>query len=122
MGIQMAELMDATKRENIKAGVDKFTFPDGHGVIILAEGRLVNLGCATGHPSFVMSCSFTNQALAQVELWKNKDTDKYKNDVYILPKELDEEVARLHLDHLNAKLTVLSKEQAEYIGVKEQGP
>merc|ERR1711964_738163 len=99
-------------------------FPDrdGDGIIVLAEGRLVNLGCATGHPSFVMSCSFTNQALAQVELWKNKDTDKYKNDVYILPKELDEEVVRLHLDHLNAKLTVLSKEQADYIGVKQEGP
>merc|ERR1712241_168081 len=110
------------KVENIKPQVDRFVFPDGHGVIMLAEGRLPNLGCATGHPSFVMSCSFTNQALAQVELWKNKGTDKYKNDVYILPKELDEEVARLHLDHLNAHLTVLSKEQADYIGVKEQGP
>merc|ERR1711881_116640 len=120
--IDMAGLMKATTRENIKPQVDRFVFPDGHGVIMLAEGRLLNLGCATGHPSFVMSCSFTNQALAQVELWKNKDTDKYKNDVYILPKELDEEVARLHLDHLNAKLTVLSKEQADYIGVKSAGP
>merc|ERR1712083_912078 len=92
------------------------------GILILAEGRLVNLGCATGHPSFVMSCSFTNQALAQVELWKNKDTDKYKNDVYILPKELDEEVARLHLEHLNAKLTVLTEDQAKYIGVNKSGP
>lgn len=82
-------------------------FPDGHGVIILAEGRLVNLGCATGHPSFVMSASFTNQTLAQIELWKNKDTDKYERKVYKLPRELDEQVARLHLDHLGAKLTTL---------------
>jgi len=116
------EAIPGMKKVNIKAQVDRYVFPDGHGVIMLAEGRLLNLGCATGHPSFVMSCSFTNQALAQVELWKNKNTDKYKNDVYILPKELDEEVARLHLDHLNAKLTVLSKEQADYIGVKEAGP
>merc|ERR1719471_2768607 len=116
------EAIPGMKKINIKPQVDRYVFPDGHGVIMLAEGRLLNLGCATGHPSFVMSCSFTNQALAQVELWKNKNTDKYKNDVYILPKELDEEVARLHLDHLNAKLTVLSKEQAEYIGVKEAGP
>jgi len=122
--IDMAGLaaIPGVKKVNIKPQVDRWVFPDGHGILILAEGRLVNLGCATGHPSFVMSCSFTNQALAQVELWKNKDTDKYKNDVYILPKELDEEVARLHLEHLNAKLTVLTKEQAEYIGVKEQGP
>merc|ERR1719163_22554 len=122
--IDMAGLaaIPGVKKVNIKPQVDRWVFPDGHGILILAEGRLVNLGCATGHPSFVMSCSFTNQALAQVELWKNKDTDKYKNDVYILPKELDEEVARLHLEHLNAKLTVLTKEQAEYIGVKEEGP
>merc|ERR1712031_102181 len=120
--IDMAGLegFEGIKCENIKPQVDRFVFPDGHGVIVLASGRLLNLGCATGHPSFVMSCSFTNQALAQVELWKNKGTDKYKIDVYILPKELDEEVARLHLDHLNAHLTVLSKEQADYIGVKEQ--
>merc|ERR1711972_1136596 len=93
--IQMAELMDATKRENIKAGVDKFTFPDGHSVIVLAQGRLVNLGCATGHPSFVMSNSFTNQVLAQMALWN--ETDKYPVGVHVLPKKLDEEVARLHL-------------------------
>merc|ERR1711982_171598 len=85
------------KCENIKPQVDRWVFPDGHGIIVLAAGRLLNLGCATGHPSFVMSCSFTNQVVAQVELWKNKETDKYKSDVYTLPKELDEKVARLHL-------------------------
>merc|ERR1711898_2916 len=98
------------------------TKPDGNGIILLAEGRLVNLGCATGHPSFVMSCSFTNLALAQLELIKNKGTGKYENKVYLLPKELDEKVARLHLGKLGAKLTVLSKEQADYIGVKVEGP
>merc|ERR1712066_25447 len=97
-------------------------FEHGRGVIVLAEGRLMNLGCATGHPSFVMSCSFTNQTLAQLELWKEKDSGKYKNDVYLLPKELDEKVARLHLPALGAELTVLSKEQADYIGVKVEGP
>merc|ERR1719293_369261 len=118
----MAQLMAATKRENVKQGVDKFTFPDGHAVIVLAEGRLVNLGCATGHPSFVMSNSFTNQVLAQLDLLKNwKETKAYKNDVYLLPKELDEKVASLHLPALGAKLTTLSKEQADYIGVKETG-
>merc|ERR1712071_173342 len=106
------------KVENIKPQVDRFVFPDGHGVIVLASGRLLNLGCATGHPSFVMSCSFTNQVLAQLELWKEKDTKKYDNKVYVLPKELDEKVARLHLEKLGAKLTKLSKEQADYIGVK----
>jgi adenosylhomocysteinase len=106
----------------IKAQVHRYTFPDGHGIIMLAEGRLLNLGCATGHPSFVMSCSFTNQTLAQVELWENKTSGKYENNVYILPKVLDEKVARLHLDHLGAKLTELSSEQAEYIGVPAQGP
>merc|ERR1711920_491309 len=111
------------KRINIKPQVDRFEFPDGHGIIMLAEGRLLNLGCATGHPSFVMSCSFTNQALAQIELWRNKDTDKYQNGkVYMLPKELDEKVAALHLPALGAELTVLSKEQADYIGVKGTGP
>merc|ERR1712154_739335 len=110
------------KRDTIKPQVDKFTFPDGHGIIVLAEGRLLNLGCATGHPSFVMSCSFTNQVVAQVDLWKNKDTDKYKSDVYTLPKELDEKVARLHLDKLNARLTELSEDQAKYIGVSKDGP
>merc|ERR1712063_7741 len=109
--------------ENIKPQVDRFVFPDGHGVIILAAGRLLNLGCATGHPSFVMSCSFTNQALAQLDLNRNFTTDKkYKNDVSLLPKELDEKVAALHLPALGAKLTKLTKEQADYIGVGEKGP
>jgi len=98
-------------REKIKPQNDRWIFPDGHGVLVLAEGRLVNLGCATGHPSFVMSCSFTNQTVAQVELWKNKDTDKYRNEVYVLPKKLDEKVAHLHLKHLNVKLTQLTDEQ-----------
>merc|ERR1712059_180587 len=102
--------------------VDRWVFPDGHGIIVLAEGRLLNLGCATGHPSFVMSCSFTNQVVAQMELWDNKTTHKYKNQVYVLPKHLDEKVARLHLDKLGAKLTLLSEEQAQYIGVKVEGP
>merc|ERR1719428_2156823 len=111
------------KVENIKPQVDRFVFPDGHGVIILASGRLLNLGCATGHPSFVMSCSFTNQALAQLDLLRNwKETKKYKNDVYLLPKELDEKVARLHLGALGAELTTLTKEQADYIGVNVEGP
>merc|ERR1711865_238639 len=111
------------KIENIKPQVDRFEFPDGHGIIVLASGRLLNLGCATGHPSFVMSCSFTNQTLAQLDLLKNwKETKKYKNDVYLLPKELDEKVARLHLGALGAELTTLSKEQADYIGVKIEGP
>jgi len=111
------------KVENIKPQVDRFVFPDGHGVIILASGRLLNLGCATGHPSFVMSCSFTNQVLAQLDLLKNwKETKAYKNDVYLLPKELDEKVAKLHLPALGAKLTELSKEQADYIGVGINGP
>ncbi len=110
------------KRENIKPQVDRFVFPDGHGVIVLAEGRLLNLGCATGHPSFVMSTSFTNQVIAQLELWNNRKTDRYGKQVYVLPKHLDEKVARLHLDKLGAKLTVLSKEQADYIGVPVNGP
>lgn len=110
-------------RINIKPQVDRFVFPDGHAVIILAEGRLLNLGCATGHPSFVMSNSFTNQVLAQIELWKNKETDKYETGkVYVLPKELDEKVARLHLGALGADLTTLSQEQADYINVKVEGP
>jgi adenosylhomocysteinase len=103
---------------NIKPQVDKYLFPDGHAIFILAEGRLVNLGCATGHPSFVMSNSFSNQTLAQIDLWKNK----YEIGVYRLPKYLDEEVARLHLDQLGVKLTKLTKEQSEYIGVPEMGP
>ncbi|WP_163709678.1 adenosylhomocysteinase [Mangrovibacterium lignilyticum] len=105
-------------KTNIKPQVDKYTYEDGHVIYLLAEGRLVNLGCATGHPSFVMSNSFTNQTLAQIELWKNE----YKLDVYRLPKELDEEVARLHLEQLGVKLTKLSKEQAAYIGVSQSGP
>jgi len=111
------------KCENIKPQVDRFVFPDGHGVIVLAAGRLLNLGCATGHPSFVMSCSFTNQALAQLDLNRNYTTDKkYKNEVYLLPKALDEKVAALHLPALGARLTKLTKEQADYIGVGENGP
>merc|ERR1712047_186836 len=111
------------KIENVKDCVDRFVFPDGHGVIVLASGRLLNLGCATGHPSFVMSCSFTNQTLAQLDLLDNwKNNKGYKNDVYLLPKALDEKVAKLHLGALGAELTVLSKEQADYIGVKVEGP
>merc|ERR1712188_187572 len=111
------------KVENIKPQVDRFVFPDGHGVIVLASGRLLNLGCATGHPSFVMSCSFTNQVLAQLDLLKNwKNNKGYKNGVYLLPKRLGEKVARLHLGSLGAELTVLSKEQADYIGVPVEGP
>ena len=121
--MDMDGLMAATKRINIKPQVDKFVFPDGKGVIILAEGRLLNLGCATGHPSFVMSSSFTNQTLAQLELWKERTTGKYENGkVYILPKKLDEKVARLHLDNLQVGLTKLSAEQADYIGVPVDGP
>merc|ERR1739845_326651 len=117
------ESLEGSKAENIKPQVDRFVFPDGHGVIVLAEGRLLNLGCATGHPSFVMSCSFTNQVLAQLDLLKNwKENKGYKNQVYLLPKDLDEKVARLHLPSLGAELTELSKDQADYIGVKETGP
>jgi len=118
--IQMDELNKSKgiKVINIKPQVDKYQFTDGHAIFILAEGRLVNLGCATGHPSFVMSNSFSNQTLAQIDLWKNN----YKTDVYRLPKYLDEEVARLHLDQLGVKLTKLSKDQAEYIGVNPTGP
>merc|ERR1711967_200782 len=111
------------KVENIKPQVDRYVFPDGHGVIILAAGRLLNLGCATGHPSFVMSCSFTNQVLAQLDLLKNwKETKAYENKVYLLPKDLDEKVARLHLPALGAEMTTLTKDQADYIGVKVDGP
>merc|ERR1711937_549965 len=111
------------KVENIKPQVDRFAFPDGHGVIVLASGRLLNLGCATGHPSFVMSCSFTNQVLGQLELWQHRATDKYKaGKVYILPKELDEKVAKLHLASLNAELTVLSEEQSAYNDIPVAGP
>jgi len=105
-------------KENIKPQVDQWIFPDGHSIILLAEGRLVNLGCATGHPSFVMSNSFTNQTLAQISLWK----ENYKIGVYTLPKKLDEEVARLHLEKLGAKLTTLTEAQAKYIGVTQDGP
>ena len=108
------------KRTNIKPQVDKYTFPGGNEIFLLAEGRLVNLGCATGHPSFVMSASFSNQTLAQLELWKNRET--YKPGVYVLPKRLDEEVARLHLDKIGVKLTTLTKDQAEYLDVSVEGP
>ncbi len=121
--IQVDKLNNApgVKQLNIKAGVDKYTFPTGNSLYMLAEGRLVNLGCATGHPSFVMSNSFTNQTLAQIDLWKNKD--KYQaGEVMVLPKHLDEEVARLHLEKIGAKLTKLTPEQADYIGVKQEGP
>merc|ERR1712039_715637 len=123
--IDMAGLenTEGIKVENIKPQVDRFVFPDGHGVIMLASGRLLNLGCATGHPSFVMSCSFTNQVLGQIDLLKNwKENKGYKNEVYLLPKELDEKVARLHLPALGANLTKLSKEQADYIDVGANGP
>jgi len=110
------------KKINIKPQLDKWTFPDGHSVLVLAEGRLLNLGCATGHPSFVMSASFTNQVLAQIELYVNKGTGKYKNEVYVLPKELDEKVAALHLPSLGAQLTVLTTDQASYLGLSQTGP
>ena len=110
----------AVKRTNIKPQVDKYTFADGHEIFMLAEGRLVNLGCATGHPSFVMSNSFSNQVLAQLDLWKNRDT--YKVGVYVLSKKLDEEVARLHLQKIGVKLTTLTKAQADYLGVPVEGP
>ena len=108
------------KWTNIKPQVDQIEFPNGNRIILLAEGRLVNLGCAMGHPSFVMSASFTNQTLAQIELWNN--ADKYENKVYVLPKHLDEKVAALHLDKVGAKLTTLTKDQADYIGVDQKGP
>jgi adenosylhomocysteinase len=119
--IQM-DLLNASeaKRTNIKPQVDMYTFPGGNNIFVLAEGRLVNLGCATGHPSFVMSNSFANQTLAQLDLWKNKDT--YKVGVYVLPKKLDEEVARLHLEKIGVKLTTLTAKQAEYLGVPVEGP
>merc|ERR1712100_723486 len=121
--MEALEKFEGIKVDNIKPQVDRFVFPDGHGIIMLASGRLCNLGCATGHPSFVMSCSFTNQVLGQLDLLKNwKEGKGYKNQVYLLPKELDEKVARLHLPALGASLTVLSKEQADYIGVKVEGP
>ncbi|MEV4893058.1 adenosylhomocysteinase [Nonomuraea sp. NPDC055795] len=120
--IDMAGLMktEGIARNNIKPQVDEWIFPDGHSIIVLAEGRLMNLGCATGHPSFVMSNSFTNQVIAQIELFAK--TEEYPIGVYVLPKHLDEKVARLHLDALGVKLTTLTKEQAEYIGVDVEGP
>jgi adenosylhomocysteinase len=120
--IDMAGLkkVKGLERINIKPQYDEYRFPDGHSVMVLAEGRLLNLGCATGHPSFVMSASFTNQVIAQLEL--HEHNDKYQKKVYILPKHLDEEVARLHLGHLGVKLTKLSKDQAEYLGVPVEGP
>ena len=117
--IDVAGIKDLTW-ENIKPQVDHIVFPDGKRIILLAEGRLINLGCATGHPSFVMSNSFTNQTLAQIELFQHGE--KYNNEVYVLPKHLDEKVARLHLERIGAKLTVLTQEQADYIGVKVEGP
>jgi len=108
------------EKVNIKPQYDEWIFPDGHSILVLAEGRLMNLGCATGHPSFVMSASFTNQVLAQIELQQN--TDKYGKQVYVLPKKLDEQVARLHLDHLGVELTELTQEQADYLGVPVEGP
>src|SRR3990170_5018349 len=118
-----------TQRDNIKPQFDEWIFPDGHSVLLLAEGRLLNLGCATGHPSFVMSSSFTNQVMAQIDLHLSttgrptlSGTTYDANRVYILPKKLDEEVARLHLGKLGVKLTTLSKEQADYIGVAVEGP
>ena len=106
--------------ENIKPQVDRYDFPEGHSVYLLAEGRLVNLGCGTGHPSFVMSTSFCNQVLAQMDLWGSQGL--YGKQVYMLPKELDEEVAMLHLNRIGAKLTTLTKDQADYIGVTKEGP
>ena len=121
--IEVEKLYAATKRTNIKPQVDRFVYPDGHGIILLAEGRLMNLGCATGHPSFVMSNSFTNQTLAQIELWTNKGNNKYETGkVYVLPKALDEKVAKLHLAACGVELTVLTQEQADYISVPVEGP
>ena len=122
--IDVASIMNDSKikRDTVKPQVDEFVWPNGKKVIVLAEGRLVNLGCASGHPSFVMSASFTNQTMAQIELWANRGKDKYKNEVYVLPKLLDEKVARLHLGKLGAKLTKLSKAQADYLGISPDGP
>jgi adenosylhomocysteinase len=120
--IDMAGLkkLPGVKRVNIKPQYDEWVFPDGHSVLILAEGRLMNLGCATGHPSFVMSASFTNQVLAQLALWQNKG--EYQKEVYVLPKRLDEEVARLHLAHLGVELTKLTADQSKYLGTPVEGP
>ncbi len=118
--IQVDQLLSSTTRDTVKPQVDQFEFPDGKKITLLAEGRLVNLGCATGHPSFVMSASFTNQTIAQIELWNN--SENYENKVYVLPKHLDEKVARLHLGKLGAKLTTLTQDQADYINVTVDGP
>jgi adenosylhomocysteinase len=119
--IQMDRLnASPAKKTNIKPQVDMYTFPKGQSIFVLAEGRLVNLGCATGHPSFVMSNSFSNQTLAQLDLWRNRGA--YNAGVYTLPKKLDEEVARLHLEKIGVKLTTLSPKQAEYLGVPPEGP
>jgi len=112
--------IEGIRRENIKDQYDEWVFPDGRSILLLAEGRLLNLGCATGHPSFVISASFANQVLAQIELAQNPD--QYDKQVYMLPKHLDEEVARRHLDQLGVKLTQLTPEQADYIGVPVDGP
>jgi adenosylhomocysteinase len=122
--VQVGSLYNDKKltKVEIKPQVDQFTWPNGKVITVLAEGRLVNLGCATGHPSFVMSASFTNQTIAQIELWESRGKGKYKNDVYVLPKALDERVARLHLDKLGVKLTKLTTAQAEYLGVPVEGP
>jgi len=118
----MADLarMPGIVRQNVKPQVDKWVFPDGHAVIVLSEGRLLNLGNATGHPSFVMSNSFTNQVMAQIELFTR--AQEYRNEVYVLPKHLDEKVARLHLDALRVKLTRLTESQADYLGLPVDGP
>jgi len=120
--IQSEWLNKNAKKENIKPQVDRYLLPNGRHIILLAEGRLVNLGCAMGHPSFVMSNSFTNQVLAQIELWQKHDQYKGKKEVFILPKKLDEEVAAAHLEHLGVKLTKLSNDQAEYLGIPTEGP
>ena len=116
--VEKLEKFPGVIKTNIKPQVDKYTFPTGNSIFLLAEGRLVNLGCATGHPSFVMSNSFTNQTLAQLDLWQNE----HEIGVYRLPKYLDEEVARLHLEHIGVKLTKMTKEQSEYIGIPIEGP
>jgi adenosylhomocysteinase len=118
--VDALKALPGVERVNIKPQVDKFVFPEGNAIFLLAEGRLVNLGCATGHPSFVMSNSFSNQTLAQIDLWARRD--EYENKVYLLPKKLDEEVARLHLEKIGVKLTKLTKEQADYLGVPVEGP
>ena len=116
-GIKKTNIKNPAEHEN---QVDQWTFPDGHSIIMLAEGRLLNLGCATGHPSFVMSNSFTNQVMAQIELFQNASL--YENKVYTLPKRLDERVARLHIGQLGVRLTEMTDEQAEYLGVPKEGP